>query len=49
MIKALQLPKGRWGLDAGCGIGLQSLLLVKEVGLTGHVTGLDVSADLPLL
>ena len=46
MIKALQLPKGSRGLDAGCGIGLQSLLLVKEVGLTGHVTGLDVSAEM---
>ena len=44
MIRALQLPKGSRGLDAGCGIGLQCLLLADEVGLTGHVTGLDVSA-----
>jgi len=46
MIKALQLPKGSRGLDAGCGIGLQCLLLAEEVGLTGHVTGLDVSSEM---
>jgi len=46
MIKALQLPKGGRGLDAGCGIGLQCLLLAGEVGLTGHVTGLDISAEM---
>ena len=46
MIKALQLPDGSQGLDAGCGIGLQCLLLVEEVGLSGHVTGLDVSAEM---
>ena len=46
MVRALQLPKGSRGLDAGCGIGLQCLLLVNEVGFTGHVTGLDVSAEM---
>jgi demethylmenaquinone methyltransferase/2-methoxy-6-polyprenyl-1,4-benzoquinol methylase len=46
MIKALQLPAGSCGLDAGCGIGLQCLLLADEVGLTGHVTGLDVSSEM---
>jgi demethylmenaquinone methyltransferase/2-methoxy-6-polyprenyl-1,4-benzoquinol methylase len=46
MIKALQLPEGSRGLDAGCGIGLQCLLLAEELGLTGHVTGLDVSAEM---
>ena len=46
MVSALQLPKGSRGLDAGCGIGLQCLLLAEEVGLTGHVTGLDVSAEM---
>jgi len=46
IIKALQLPEGSWGLDAGCGIGLQCLLLAEEVGLSGHVTGLDVSAEM---
>jgi len=46
MIEALQLPKGSRGLDAGCGIGLQCLLLTEEVGLTGHVTCLGVSAEM---
>ena len=46
MIRALQLPKGSRGLDAGWGIGLQCLLLADEVGLTGHVTGLDVSSEM---
>jgi ubiquinone/menaquinone biosynthesis C-methylase UbiE len=43
-IEMLQLPAGSQGLDAGCGIGLPSLLLAESVGPDGHVTGLDVSA-----
>jgi ubiquinone/menaquinone biosynthesis C-methylase UbiE len=46
MVRALQLPKGSSGLDAGCGIGLQCLLLAGEVGPTGHVTGFDISAEM---
>lgn len=46
MVRALRLPKGSLGLDAGCGIGLQCLLLADEVGPTGHVIGLDVSAGM---
>jgi SAM-dependent methyltransferase len=46
MVRALQLPQGSRGLDAGCGIGLQCLLLADKVGLTGHVTGLDASAEM---
>lgn len=44
-IQALQLPAGSQGLDAGCGIGLQALLLAEAVGPTGHVTGLDLSPE----
>jgi len=44
-IKALELPAGSDGLDAGCGIGLQSLLLAQAVGTRGHVTGLDISSE----
>jgi len=44
-IQALQLPSGSRGLDAGCGIGLQALLLAEAVGPTGHVTGLDISPE----
>lgn len=45
VIETLQLPSGSRGLDAGCGIGLQCLWLAKAVGLTGHVTGVDMSSE----
>ncbi len=44
-IQALHLPPGSRGLDAGCGIGLQALLLAEAVGSAGHVTGLDLSSQ----
>jgi ubiquinone/menaquinone biosynthesis C-methylase UbiE len=44
-IRALHLPRGSSGLDAGCGIGLQSLLLAEAVGPAGRVTGLDISPE----
>ena len=46
MVRILQLPKGSRGLDAGCGIGLQCRLLAEEVGPAGHITGVDVSAEM---
>lgn len=46
MVGALQLPKGSRGLDAGCGVGLQCLLLAEAVGPSGHITGLDISAEM---
>lgn len=46
VIDALQLAPGSHGLDIGCGIGLQTLLLAAAVHSTGHVTGLDISPDL---
>ncbi|WP_300672176.1 class I SAM-dependent methyltransferase [Desulfoluna sp.] len=46
VIETLQLPLGSSGLDAGCGIGLQCMLLAEAVGSTGHVTGLDISPEL---
>jgi ubiquinone/menaquinone biosynthesis C-methylase UbiE len=42
-IRALKLPPGSHGLDAGCGIGSQVLLLAEAVGPEGHVTGLDIN------
>jgi demethylmenaquinone methyltransferase/2-methoxy-6-polyprenyl-1,4-benzoquinol methylase len=45
-IQALHLPSGSQGLDAGCGIGLQTLLLAELVGPAGHITGLDLSPEL---
>ena len=44
-IESLKLPEGSRGLDAGCGIGRHTLWLAEAVGPTGHVTGLDLSAD----
>ncbi|MFC2173284.1 methyltransferase domain-containing protein, partial [Acidobacteriota bacterium] len=45
-IKALRLPAGSLGLDAGCGVGLQTLMLSEAVQPDGHVTGLDISTGL---
>ena len=45
-IGALGLPAGSRGLDAGCGIGLQALLLAEEVGSRGQVVGVDLSPAL---
>jgi len=44
-IRALQLPAGSSGLDAGCGIGSHTLLLAEAVTPGGHVTGLDRSTE----
>jgi demethylmenaquinone methyltransferase/2-methoxy-6-polyprenyl-1,4-benzoquinol methylase len=44
-IEALRLPWASRGLDAGCGIGLQAVLLAEAVGPAGHVTGLDLSPE----
>lgn len=44
-IQALQLPLGSRGLDAGCGVGFQALLLAETVGEAGHVTGLDLAPE----
>jgi ubiquinone/menaquinone biosynthesis C-methylase UbiE len=48
-IEALGLAPGSRGLDAGCGIGLQLLLLAEAVGPAGHVTGLDLSPEFLVL
>jgi len=45
VIQALQFPLGSRGLDAGCGIGLQTLLLAEAMGPVGHITGLDLSPE----
>ena len=45
-LQTLRLPLGSRGLDAGCGAGLQAILLAETVGPEGHVTGLDLSPEL---
>jgi demethylmenaquinone methyltransferase/2-methoxy-6-polyprenyl-1,4-benzoquinol methylase len=45
-IQALNLPPGSQGLDVGCGIGLQAMLLADAVGDQGRVTGVDIDPDL---
>jgi ubiquinone/menaquinone biosynthesis C-methylase UbiE len=42
-IRLLDLPSGSSGLDVGCGVGLQAILLAHAVGEDGRVTGLDIS------
>ncbi len=44
-IQALMLPSGSRGLDVGCGIGLQAVLLAESLGPEGHVTGLDITPE----
>jgi demethylmenaquinone methyltransferase/2-methoxy-6-polyprenyl-1,4-benzoquinol methylase len=46
IVQSLGLPPGSHGLDAGCGIGLQALLLAEAVGSKGHLTGLDILPEL---
>ena len=46
IVQSLQLPQGSRGLDAGCGVGLQAVLLAEAVGPGGHVTGLDLLPEL---
>ena len=45
VIETLRLPSGSRGLDAGCGTGLQCLMLAEAVESAGHVTGLDISSE----
>ncbi len=44
-VEALDLPPGSRGLDAGCGVGHNAVLLAQAVGPEGRVTGLDVSPE----
>jgi ubiquinone/menaquinone biosynthesis C-methylase UbiE len=43
--RALSLPEGSHGLDAGCGAGCHTDLLVDQVGASGHLTSLDLSEE----
>jgi ubiquinone/menaquinone biosynthesis C-methylase UbiE len=45
IISSSNLPEGGHGLDVGCGIGLQTLLLAQAAGMNGHVAGVDISTS----
>lgn len=45
-IAALGLPPGSSGLDAGCGIGLQTIALAQAVGPPGAVAAVDLDPAL---
>ena len=42
-IRALELPPGSRGLDAGCGVGTHTLWLAEAISPGGTVTGVDIS------
>jgi demethylmenaquinone methyltransferase/2-methoxy-6-polyprenyl-1,4-benzoquinol methylase len=46
VIRSLCLPPGSRGLDIGCGIGSQALLLADAVGADGQVSGVDIAPEL---
>ena len=46
IVQSLQLPLRSKGLDAGCGIGLQTLLFAEALGAQGHITGVDILPEL---
>jgi ubiquinone/menaquinone biosynthesis C-methylase UbiE len=41
IIRFCKFPTGSFGLDAGCGIGLQSQWLMHSIGLAGKIIGVD--------
>ncbi|GAC1566361.1 MAG: hypothetical protein NVS3B14_08020 [Ktedonobacteraceae bacterium] len=43
MILDLQLKKGSYVVDAGCGPGLWTALLARAIGPQGRITGVDIS------
>ncbi|GCE47599.1 methyltransferase family protein [Thermosporothrix hazakensis] len=45
MIRDLQIKKGSFLVDAGCGPGLWTPLLAEVVGAEGHILGIDISTE----
>jgi demethylmenaquinone methyltransferase/2-methoxy-6-polyprenyl-1,4-benzoquinol methylase len=45
ILSSLHLPDGSRGLDVGCGIGLQTLMMAQVAGRHGNITGLDTSTS----
>ncbi len=45
VFRALKLPVGSYGLDAGCGIGIPAWWLAEAIAPGGHVIGVDLSSE----
>ena len=45
IVNTLNLPQGSSGVDIGCGIGSNTLILAEAVGKSGSVVGIDLSKD----
>src|SRR6266446_6892538 len=45
MIRDIQLKRGSYVVDAGCGPGLWMPLLARATGLQGRILGVDISAE----
>lgn len=45
MIRDLQMKKGSFVVDAGCGPGLWTPLLARAIGSYGRILGVDISAE----
>jgi len=41
-IQLMELPVSSYGLDVGCGIGLNTFMLAEAVGPDGRIVGLDL-------
>jgi demethylmenaquinone methyltransferase/2-methoxy-6-polyprenyl-1,4-benzoquinol methylase len=46
IINTLKLPGGSTGIDIGCGIGSNTLLLAEAVNKSGNIVGIDLCEDL---
>lgn len=45
-VAALELKKGATVVEVGCGTGLNFTLLQEAIGPTGHIIGVDLTADM---
>ena len=47
-LDALELKEGEHVLHVGCGVGYYTAIIAEVVGSTGHVTGVEIDAELAL-
>lgn len=48
IVQSMQLPVSSYGLDLGCGIGLNTIMLAKALGPGGRIVGIDSEEELLL-